>query len=471
MKKKLLHAPLVILVVLLSIVISCDKAVETDNMSSKEDQTLASVKALYGSQEACGPSATVKVSAKSPFETKRVVIPNTTIFDTDFLSAGVGGMRGVGNGEITLPATFNKSTVTQAYLYWHGVTNSTTNVGNSIDVNSTEVNGINIGVSSSNCWPFANSQAYRADVTELVQYDGSGTYSLSGFGEMDPNGASLIVFYSDGNNGNNRDVVLFEGNDSNIAFAGIPGNDQAPADPQGWDVVLSGIDYTSGSANIQLHVGDGQTFADAALLVNATEIAPAGPIFQGESAPGGNLWDIKSYSVTSFLSPGTNSLNLTTGLNSDCLSLVAAIIDLPAGAAPPVETIKVSFDFKPGLCPSPLNCPEKGAVTAAILGNADFDVAKIDVSTIKLNGVSSTGEQIQDVATPFKGKLQDCNSCTTAGPDGIKDLKLQFDNQALVATLGTTTDKQCVNIKLTCKLLPEFGGTAITGEDYVLIKK
>ena len=37
---------------------------------------------------------------------------------------------------------------------------------------------------------------------------------------------------------------------------------------------------------------------------------------------------------TSFLAPGPNTLSLTTGQVSDCLGLVVALVDLPAGAAP-----------------------------------------------------------------------------------------------------------------------------------------
>lgn len=463
-------ASVIVLIILGSIIIGCQKSSDTDQLAGTEKE-IVSLNSLYGSQEACGPNNAVK-SLGTGISPKSVVIPGSTIFNTDFISAGAGGMRDVGNGQITLPATFTASTVTQAYLYWHGVTNSSTNVGNSIMVNSNAVSGTNIGVSSSNCWPFANSQAYRADVTSMVSSTGSGVYSLSGFGELNLNGASLIVFFNDSDNTNNRDVVIFEGNDSNIAFAGISGNPNAPADPQGWNVLLSGINYTSGNANIQLHVGDGQSFADAALLVNTSQIVPAGDIFQGNSVPGGTLWDIKSYDVTSFLSPGPNSLNLTTGLNSDCLSLIAALIDLPAGAAPPPPpSNKVAFDFSPLCCPNIFVCGDKGTVPAAIVGTSDFDIAKVDVSTIKLNGVSPASWVVKDVAEPFKAALIDCNSCTTKGPDGIKDLLFKFSNEALNEAFGTTTNKQCLKITITGKLLAEFGGTSFSGEDMISIKK
>ncbi|HWJ27055.1 MAG TPA: hypothetical protein VNS32_10965, partial [Flavisolibacter sp.] len=223
--------------------------------------SFAQTKDVRGSSAFCNPSL-LKNGRSSPSgqegTTLRSVTQNTTIFNTDFVSAGVGGLRDVGNGKIVLNGV--SGTITKALLYWSGVTNSTTNVGNSIIVNGTTVTGTSLGVSDNNCWGFNNSQAYRADVTNLVKATGNGTYMLSGFGALNPNGASLIVFFNDANNGNNRDVVIFDGNDSNIFFPGIPSNPDAPADPLGWDVSLSNINYSSGTANIQMHVGDGQTF-------------------------------------------------------------------------------------------------------------------------------------------------------------------------------------------------------------------
>ena len=71
--------------------------------------------------------------------------------------------------------------------------------------------GANSGFAHDNCWLFANSQSYRADVTGLVT--GNGTYvsvisSRSGRHDVDINGVSLVVFYNDGSPANNRDVYL-----------------------------------------------------------------------------------------------------------------------------------------------------------------------------------------------------------------------------------------------------------------------
>jgi PEP-CTERM motif len=257
-----------------------------------------------------------------------------TVFDTDWTTAGLGGLRGDGTGSITLSGV--SGTVTRAYLYWHGPTDSSNPLANAgVTFAGASITGANIGFSDDNFWSFDNSQAYRADVTALVT--GNGSYSLSNFVKPDlaeVNGASLVVFFSDGNTANNRDVVLFDGNDANFTNE---------FDALGWNTTLSGINYTAGTASVQLHVSDGQNFGgndDGTLLINGTAVATGG-IFNGDSTPfaaggvsNGKLWDVESFAATAFLSPGLNSLNIQLGSVNDALSLVLAAIDLPAGAAP-----------------------------------------------------------------------------------------------------------------------------------------
>ena len=61
-----------------------------------------------------------------------MVAQKEIIYNTDFISAGVGGMRDVGNGVIS-PSGIS-GIITKAYLYWHGVTTTSTDAGNSIIV-------------------------------------------------------------------------------------------------------------------------------------------------------------------------------------------------------------------------------------------------------------------------------------------------------------------------------------------------
>ena len=69
-----------------------------------------------------------------------------------------------------------------------------------------------------------------------------------------------------------------------------------------------------------------------------------GGIFQGSSlpsagggVPNGNLWDIRTFDVTSALVPGANALNVQLDTFNDGLGLIVAAVDVPA--APIVSTI------------------------------------------------------------------------------------------------------------------------------------
>jgi uncharacterized repeat protein (TIGR03803 family) len=255
------------------------------------------------------------------------------VTNTDFTAVGYGGMRGSGVGTITL--TNVSGMVKQALLFWHGPGNSISTTANAtVNFAGTVVTGVSIGFSSDNGWSFNNSQAYRADVTSLVT--GNGTYALTNFykgSSADVNGASLIVFYDDGNPANNRDVYLYDGNDSNLG---------STYDPPNWSLAMTNLVYASNTnASLTLHVSDGQSYADASVLINGAQLLATGNNFSGDSVPNGpsasinsgGLWDIKTYDVTSFLAGGTNSLILTSGINSDYLSLVVATLSFPSSAS------------------------------------------------------------------------------------------------------------------------------------------
>jgi uncharacterized repeat protein (TIGR01451 family) len=261
--------------------------------------------------------------------------------NTDFASFGVGGMRGTGSGSISV--TGLSGSVTKALLYWHGPTNSSDPTANAdVSFAGNPVTGTNIGISSDNCWGFVNSQSYRADVTNFVS--GDGTYALDGFRKIDGtviadvNGASLFVFFQDGDPSNNRDVTVVDGNDSNVSNT---------FDSDGWDATIPGIDYAGGTAHLQLHVADGQSYQDGAVNINDSQLLPAGQNFDGDSVPGtfpegqdpnapgitGNFWDIKTYDITGSMTAPSTSLHLTSPILNDCLSLVAASVDVPSAIA------------------------------------------------------------------------------------------------------------------------------------------
>jgi hypothetical protein len=259
------------------------------------------------------------------------LLPNgLSVSATDVDEFGDGGMRGNGTGSITVTGV--SAPVFHAFLYWNGPTNSADPDANAdVTFAGSPITGTNIGISGDNNWGFQNSQSYRADVTSLVT--GDGNYSLADFVKVDAdiNGVALIVFYDNGNSSDDRNVVLWNGNDSNCA-GGFGEN---------WDETISGVPYQGGSASLDFVVADGQSFTDDAVLVNGSTLVAGGQVFDGDTGPNyagnpsgvtGSLWDVESFDLTSFLTTGSNNLHITTGAAGDCLSLVVAAANVPASA-------------------------------------------------------------------------------------------------------------------------------------------
>jgi hypothetical protein len=283
----------------------------------------------------------------------------------DWTSAGIGSV-GDGSGTITLAGV--SGTIKKVFLYWHGI-DSIDSGGDgvydneTVSINGNSVTGVSLGDATTNCWGNGSSRAFRADVTPFV--NGNGSYIISGMSAKpghNANGASLVVIFDDGNPTNNRDLVFFEGNDSNLV-QGFPGEDD------GWNATLAGIDYRGGQVNVQLHLADGQAFLDSTLTftgANVTTILDAVGRYDGTSVPSagtsrasnGNLWDIHTFDVSAaFGAPGLQSL-VMSGLTEasgiqDCLGLVVLLMDLEPGSAP-TEFVPLT-DFRDVRRPTQIN--------------------------------------------------------------------------------------------------------------------
>ena len=304
------------------------------------------------------------------------------ISNTDVAEFGFGGMRGNGVGSIDVTDLPTGSVVTKALLFWNGPTNSADPAANAaVTFADAPILGTNIGFASSNCWPFDNSQSYRADVTSLVT--GNGTYSLADFTKVDAdiNGVALIVFYNDGDSSNDRNFVMFNGNDSNVT---------STFDPATWDQTIAGVPYSGGSASLDFVVSDGQSYDDEDVVVNGTTVAAGPAIFQGDSTPAGtggigngSLWDVKPFNIPSgVLSPGSNNLQLTSAEpagGEDCLSLVVAAANVPASSGPvilsPLAAVQqrsqaTQIQSTPARSPRPALAPPSAQGSRALGGTA-----------------------------------------------------------------------------------------------------
>lgn len=135
------------------------------------------------------------------------------------------------------------------------------------------------------------------------------------------------------------------------------------------------------------------------------------------------------------------------------------------------HTTLVSADFRPSTCPNPLNAHGRGRVPVAIAGTTAFNVNRIDPESVRINGVPAQAWSIRHATRPvlpYVGKVN-VSDCTANGSDGRLDLVLAFDEQALLASLGSIYNGQVTTLRVTGKLKPEFGVQAFAGEDIVRI--
>ena len=244
---------------------------------------------------------------------------------TDWTQAGVAGVGDSASVNITLSGV--TGTVKKAYLYYHGI-GDPAYAPTGVTFAGVPVSPIALGNATTNCWSPGSSTAYRADVT--AQVTGNGTYAVTNLANgatMNANGASLIVFFNDADATNNRDVALFEGNDSDQAGC-------FPGETDGWHSTLSNINYTTGTANAYFHAADGQEAPDGNVVLAATpNNGGTNPLTILDSA---TLWD-----GVSLPDAGRSRLELK-GARATCTTSTAStsptLQSAPLGRTPSAST-------------------------------------------------------------------------------------------------------------------------------------
>jgi hypothetical protein len=106
-----------------------------------------------------------------------------------------------------------------------------------------------------------------------------------------------------------------------------------------------------------------------------------------------------------------------------------------------------NLDLAPAECPNYFDPRDNGRFSAALLGEEDFDVEDVDLSSLMLMRADGAGEPVEpiirrgrawtrtayrDVSAPFEGGPCECASL---GPDGLIDLSLEFSNRKLASAL------------------------------------
>jgi hypothetical protein len=142
----------------------------------------------------------------------------------------------------------------------------------------------------------------------------------------------------------------------------------------------------------------------------------------------------------------------------------------------PVVAIPVSLDVAPGVCPNPFNLLDN-KLAAAISGSDVLDVRSIDVSSVRLMGVPPIRAQIKDVSTPSNPYTYQPGACLDDGRDGVPDLLLVFDMQAIVRALDQGWDPcglcegRVMGLGVSGRMRPEEGGRAFAGRDLAVVHR
>ncbi|HEX6303023.1 MAG TPA: DUF3344 domain-containing protein [Anaerolineales bacterium] len=239
----------------------------------------------------------------------------------DVTSAGVG-LRGSGSGAITLTGIPANGTVNKAFLYWATLGTSPTFTAPTL--NGEEAEGELIGASADTCWGADANFVYRAEVTSLV--DGNGTYNLAGLPDgTDPNteeasqGASLVVVYAQPTDTTFRTIIINDG----AATLDL--------DVHSFTDTFSGFETSDPllDAHVTYIVGDGQSrWQNGDVTFNGTEIAHN--VFNGVD---GDFWGTLTFDVTALspTDPSTTTINnqqLDEQDTPDCLLWAATVFSV-----------------------------------------------------------------------------------------------------------------------------------------------
>ncbi len=166
------------------------------------------------------------------------------------------------------------------------------------------------------------------------------------------------------------------------------------------------------------------------------------------------------YTATS--SPTNTITNTVTVSGTDPLDLTISAGD----SATVVVTVLVSVDIRPGGCPNSLNMKSRGVLPVAILGGLpDYTLDEIDISSVRLNGITPERAAREDVATPYLGT--DVCGCNDLKKDGNPDASFKFDTPLIAGTMGITDRNAGVPLTLTGTLTD--GITLVRGGDCVRI--
>ncbi len=226
------------------------------------------------------------------------------------------------------------------------------------------------------------------------------------------------------------------------------------------------------------HPGNGSEWLwwiqiDDVMIVSDEVLTPCGFATVAPDAgttPGDGSTPIDVTFDASGYAPGTYDCELIINSNASNEPRLAVPLQM-------VVAHDAALDIKPGSCPNPFNRhlfdwledgvqPNKGGVLpVALAGKADFDVADVDMSTIRLEGVEPLtmggGPKIADVATPYDN---DGCDCIEAVGDGILDINMKFQSLEIAGAIASGAHRTTATLRMTGYM---NDGTLFIAEDCI----
>ena len=310
---------------------TCTAAVAASaGTGSSADGTVA---AKSGGQERLAVKAPSRSTTAPPDASGDLSTVVATVGHGGYTAAGTA-MRNLGYGTISITGVPKGATVASATLLWDVLGDSASPAFAAGTFGGRAITGTEWASGASPCWPVSANFSYEANVTSLV--DGNGSYQLAGFASgqsdgADPwnsgstppllEGASLVVIY--------RDASMPE---STIQIAeGASETDQGASAT----ATLDGFTVSAAPAVKTTYVvADGQAAGNTATFDGTTLPGVGFPGDDPQAAAHysqGNLWDTVTTDVSADVTPGDTSANMAVTGYGDCLVWVGQVLDVSSG--------------------------------------------------------------------------------------------------------------------------------------------
>ena len=124
-----------------------------------------------------------------------------------------------------------------------------------------------------------------------------------------------------------------------------------------------------------------------------------------------------------------------------------------------------ALDVRPAQCPNLVDRDARGLVAVALIGDTDFNAARVDTASLELSREDGTANTVAPLTgrRGAVGRLIDVTApapmgmCSTYGADGQRDLVVLFGQAAMVAELDLAEETQAT----VC-----LSGTVVEGDSF-----